>query len=110
MRLRVENNFTKIAQMIPAIETETLLKTGSDVALLAKQLSPVDTGALRDSIGAIPVSSNEVHVGTDREYGPVVELGGPFTAAQPYLTPAAAQGEEIFRKRFAEVAEAQLPK
>ena len=53
----------------------------------AKQLSAVDTGALRRSI-THRVSGLYGEVGTSIEYGPYVEYGTYRMAAQPYLRPA----------------------
>jgi len=53
----------------------------------AKQLSPVDTGALRRSITH---QSSGLHgeVGTSIEYAPYIEYGTYRTPKQPYLRPA----------------------
>ena len=55
----------------------------------AKGYSPVDTGALRDSITYEMVSDNEGKVGPSIEYDIYVEMGTRKMAAQPYLRPAA---------------------
>lgn len=57
----------------------------------AKQLAPVDTGFLRNSIQANPSATagrlkSETNVAA--EYGINVELGTVKMAAQPYLSPA----------------------
>jgi len=53
------------------------------IATAARQLVPVDTGALHDSIR---VTDNSVNV--DMHYASYVELGTPKAAAQPFLKPA----------------------
>ena len=53
------------------------------IATAARQLCPVDTGNLRDSIR---VTDNSVNV--DAHYASYVELGTPRAAAQPFLKPA----------------------
>jgi hypothetical protein len=63
-------------------------------------LAPVDTGALRQSYGAVPVSSNTVHVGSDKEYAPYQEYGTSRMGAQPHLRPAFMQAESAFRARW----------
>lgn len=60
---------------------------------LARQLCPVDTGALRGSIAATPESPAlvmRVQAGGERApYAGYVEYGTSRSAAQPFLTPAA---------------------
>lgn len=63
------------------------------VADLARQLCPVDTGALRASIRVEPAAPALVmHVkagGGAVDYAQWVEWGNSRSAAQPFLTPAA---------------------
>lgn len=54
-----------------------------EIATLAKQLAPVDTGTLRDSITAEPGG-----VFVYAPYAMFVEYGTVDTPAQPYLRPA----------------------
>nr|AUN37290.1 hypothetical protein [uncultured bacterium] len=100
--MKLVSNLTKIANQAPEAAREALLQTAADITLIAKQLAPVDTGALRDSIGADPVDSLTVRVGSDMPYAPYVEYGTSRSPAQPYLTPAFAQSEETFKTRLAE--------
>lgn len=62
----------------------------------AKVLAPVDTGALRNSIQTEMEGDLTAHVVAGVEYAVYVELGTYKAAAQPYLTPAAAQVEPQF--------------
>lgn len=98
----LKSDLTKIAGLTGAAAQRALLQTGADIVDLTKQLTPVDTGALKQSYGAVPVSSNEVEVGSDMEYAPFVEYGTSRMGAQPHLTPAFAQSEETFKARLAE--------
>lgn len=54
----------------------------------AKELCPVDTGRLRNSISH-EADEEAVYIGTNVEYAPYVELGTSRMAARPYLRPAA---------------------
>lgn len=54
----------------------------------AKALCPVDTGNLRNSISHRVVGTDEVHIGTNVEYAPYVELGTSRMHARPFLRPA----------------------
>lgn len=55
----------------------------------AKDLCPVDTGNLRNSITHTS-DGNAAYIGTNVEYGKYVELGTVKMAAQPFLRPAAS--------------------
>ena len=79
---------------------KALLQTAADIVSVAKQLCPVDTGRLRQSIGADPVSKDLVRVGTSVEYGKYVEYGTSRSPAQPFLTPAFAQARQTFEARL----------
>lgn len=67
----------------------------------AKDLTPVDTGNLRNSI-AHEVEKKEARVGTNVEYAPFVELGTVKMAAQPYLNPALEANKGNIKKIFAD--------
>jgi HK97 gp10 family phage protein len=98
--MRLESNLTRIALQAPAKMGVALLQTAADIVEVTKQLAPVDTGALRQSYGAVPISSTEVHIGSDLEYAPYQEYGTDRMAAQPHLTPAFMQAESTFQERL----------
>lgn len=98
----LKSDLTMIAGQAGAAAQRALLQTGADIVDLTKQLTPVDTGNLRHSYGAVPVSSNEVHVGTQVEYAPFVEYGTSRMSAQPHLTSAFAQSKQTFEVRLTE--------
>lgn len=63
---------------------------GSAAEHHAKDITPVRTGKLRDSIWHRPIGDQAEGVGTDTvEYAIFVELGTSKMHAQPYLRPAA---------------------
>ena len=68
---------------------------GGKAETYAKQICPVDTGNLRNSITHKQMDENTEIIGTNVEYAPFVELGTRYSHAQPYLRPAAENhGEE----------------
>lgn len=78
-----------------------------EIGLLAENYAakkcPVDTGDLRGSITyEVDADNNVVHIGTNIEYAPYVELGTSRQKAQPFLRPAAsehgAQYRQVLRK------------
>ena len=73
---------------------KALFKVGQRVANRAKQLCPVDTGRLRDSITADLQHEPEgyvVAVGSNVEYAPFVEFGTRYWVGHPFLLPAAKE-------------------
>lgn len=110
---KLTSNLTRIALKAPHAAQAALLQTGKDILDTARQLVPVDTGALKQSGGVNVQSSTVIEVGfgspgtfrtgPKREpevYAPYVEYGTSKMAAQPFLTPAFAQNESTFRKRL----------
>lgn len=80
-----------------------LEEVGLTAERYAKRLCPVDTGRLRNSIThQVYVNDKAVHVGTNVEYAPYVELGTKRQKAQPYLRPAItnhiSEYKEIFNR------------
>lgn len=63
-------------------------KSAMDVEGHAKGAAPVDTGALRNSIGA-DITGLRAEVGPTVNYGIFVEFGTYKMAPQPYMGPAA---------------------
>jgi HK97 gp10 family phage protein len=61
----------------------------------AKQSSPIDTGALRNSINTEKKSENEYWVQDGVEYGIFQELGTSKMAAHPFMVPAMETASRI---------------
>ena len=78
-----------------------LEEVGLTAERYAKRLCPVDTGRLRNSIThQVHVNEKAVHVGTNVEYAPYVELGTKRQKAQPYLKPAITNHISEYREIF----------
>lgn len=73
-----------------------LERCGQQAEGYAKDLAPVDTGDLRNSIGhKVDTSEKAVYIGTNVEYAPYVELGtGKFAEFGGRQTPWVYQDEE----------------
>lgn len=77
---------------------DVIQKTNNEVEKIAlnierdaKMVVPVDTGELRGSISTTIRKTNSkasAEVGTDVEYAEIVEYGGRYQRAQPYLIPS----------------------
>jgi HK97 gp10 family phage protein len=100
--MKLESKLSAIADAADGAVSEALFRTAADIVGIAKQLAPIDTGALKQSIGAIPQSSTSVVIGSDKEYAPYVEYGTADSPAQPFLTPAFVQSVPTFKVRLAE--------
>ena len=59
-----------------------------DILKIAKDLVPVSTGKLRDSIQILEDSENSKIIGSDVEYSGFVEFGTKDQAPQPFIRPA----------------------
>jgi len=82
------NRFAQIARQFHDEAREVIRKTTFDVEARAKQLVPVDTGLLRNSIQSEFESDLVGIVFTNTKYAPFVEYGTSRMSAQPYMTPA----------------------
>lgn len=66
-----------------------LTAVGMQAETYVKQLAPVATGRLRNSItNEVDVSDKSVTIGSAVEYAPFVEQGTSKRRAKPYLRPA----------------------
>ena len=73
------------------ITGQYLAKIAQQISNRAKQLAPVDTGRLRNSIDwNIGSVNNKItaHIGTNVEYARYVEFGTRYWSGQPFLIPA----------------------
>jgi len=70
----------------------------------AKDIVPVDTSALKNSIG-VDIKQLEAVIGPTMEYGPHVEVGTIHQAAQPYMVPALESQRRPFISAVAQTVE-----
>lgn len=79
-------------EVLNALDSQTeavLTAWGMQAETYAKQLAPVDTGRLRNSLTyEVQQSDKAVIIGSGVEYAPYVEQGTSKQKAQPYLRPA----------------------
>ena len=95
------------AQRVNDVKSKTaraLEVIGGTAEGYAKQLCPVDTGNLRNSITHEMRGENKVAVCTNVHYAPYVELGTRKMRAQPYLRPAV----ENHHAEYEAIAEQEL--
>ena len=99
---------TNQKELVKSDQRERLIKilheTALEMASIARQLCPVDTGFLRSSIAI--ESSREgmfIRLVVGAFYAGYVEYGTPFSAAQPFIRPAAQSVHRRMRARLGQV-------
>lgn len=117
----IDNSEAVLSEFEGAV-LRALERCGMQAEGYAKDLAPVDTGNLRNSIAhKVDPEESTVYIGTDSEYGPYVELGtgkyypggrpDPWVyqdekgqwhlthgqRAQPYVKPAVADHAQTYR-------------
>lgn len=100
MPTRVTIQFNELPAMSARLESaasQVVAKSAFDIENRAKQVVPVDTGALKNSI-TTETNGLQATVSAGQEYAVYVEMGTRFQSAQPYMTPAA----EVVRPAFIE--------
>lgn len=98
MSLEIKTDNTElVVDGINAAVLRALEQIGMAAEGYAKDLCPVDTGNLRNSIThTVDEKNGAAYIGTNVEYGPYVELGTAKQAAQPFLKPAASDYGETY--------------
>lgn len=91
------SNRAAVESAIDQAKARALEIMGGKAETYAKQLCPVDTGRLRNSITHEQYDTDTEIVGTNVEYAPFVELGTRRQKAQPYLRPAAENHADEYR-------------
>lgn len=122
MEVNFTDNSEQVLSEFNAAVLRALERCGSQAEGYAKDLVPVDTGRLRNSIShKVDDAEKAVYIGTNVEYAPYVELGtGKYVQggrptpwvyqddngnwhmtngqrAQPYLKPAVADHAQTYR-------------
>ena len=124
VEIRLEDNSEEVLEALKEAVLRALERCGLQAEGYAKDLTPVDTGNLRNSIThQVSEDGREVYIGTNVEYAPYVELGTGIYAeggggrptpwvyqdekgqwhwtrgnpAQPFLKPAVADHAQTYR-------------
>ena len=86
----VKDNVDEVLDAIAKAKVRGLNAIGAAAEANAKEICPVDTGRLRNSITHTQDGDN-AYIGTNVEYAPYVEFGTSRRKAKPYLRPAATE-------------------
>lgn len=81
---QLDQQLSRIEDLVEQ-QTQT---TAEAIAATARELAPVASGRLRDSIQAVRASGGFYKVGTDVPYAAAKELGLRNSPAKPFLFPA----------------------
>ena len=88
VEMKVTSNAEQVKSELKSEKDIALEQIGLIAERYAKELCPVDTGRLRNSISHAR-DGDEVVIGTNVEYAPYVELGTRRMSPRPFLKPAA---------------------
>ena len=84
-----ESHLGEFLDALPEQIEQALIAIGMTAETYAKELCPVDTGRLRNSIThEVDMNEQAAIIGSNVEYAAYVELGTSRQHAQPYLRPA----------------------
>ena len=106
---RLTADLLKAEAKTKAMAGMAVAKTALDCAASAKRHAPVDTGALRNSIGtSIAGDRMSAEIGPTVNYGAYVEFGTSRMAAQPYMGPAMDEVTPGFVSALEQIGEGLL--
>lgn len=97
-----QNKLPGISKRVNALATDTARESAELTAMLAKQMVPVDSGDLKESIN-VTKEGDSYSVAPHTDYDIFVEFGTSDTPAQPYMTPASERGGNIFLNNSKEI-------
>lgn len=91
------NNSAKLKKELEKRKEIALLEVGFLIEGSAKLNAPVDTGKMRSEIKNLKVNDKSIIIGCNVEYAIDVEKGTKKQKAQPFLTPAYEQNQNVIR-------------
>lgn len=98
--MQSKNDLPRIASRIEKALSQLVRKHAFGIEARAKQLAPVDSGLLRNSIQTDIKGPLKATVGTNTEYASYQEFGTRHQKGKPFLTPAADEQKKEFEKDF----------
>ena len=103
MAVQSKNDLPRISSRLEKALSNVLRKTAFSIEAKAKELAPVDTGVLRNSIQTKIESPTKATVGTNVEYAAHQEFGTRHQKGKPFLTPAADEAKKEFQKEVRQI-------
>lgn len=105
MTVKMSSRLGSLADALVIESAEVIRKTAADIEATAKDLAPVDTGALRSGIHTTDRGPLEARVEEGVEYAVYQEYGTSTQAGRPHLRPAAHAHEAGFLAGMQKVIE-----
>lgn len=97
--IKITDNSGKVKEELEAAVKKALTACGLTAQSYAKNLCPVDTGNLRNSLTyEVDEDEQAAYIGTNVEYASFVEFGTYKQKAQPYLEPAVADHTQEYEQ------------
>lgn len=97
--IKLEINTDKVLNALDEQVEAALRAIGMQAEQYAKDLSPVDTGRLQNSLTyEVDTSNKAVIIGSGVEYAPYVEQGTSKQKAKPYLRPAIIDHKDDYKQ------------
>jgi len=96
--MQSKNDLPRIASRIEKALSQLVKKHAFGIEARAKQLAPVDTGLLRNSLQTKVDGPLKATVGTNVSYAEYQEFGTRHQKGKPFLTPAADEQKKEFEK------------
>lgn len=98
-QIKFEDNSNVILSALKGEAMQRALeRIGMQAEGYAKDLCPVDTGRLRNSISySVDVAEQTAYVGANTEYAEVVETGSRKQQAQPYIKPSVTDHIQTYK-------------
>ncbi len=100
---RVVSRLDRIKNRINAFVDSSVSEAGELCWRRARELAPVRTGRLRDSIRISRARRGEAIVEATAPYAGYVEYGTRYMKPRPYMRPAAAEAVEKLREKLREI-------
>ena len=98
-----------VGPRVGRLANQVIRKTALDVERDAKQLAPVDTGNLRNSIGSsVGIGGLSAEISPTAEYAVFVEYGTSRMAPQAFMGPALDRNTPSFVKAVEQLAREAL--
>lgn len=95
--VKFTTNRAAVLAAVSSAKTRALEIMGGKAESYAKQLAPVDTGNLRNSITHQQYDENTEIIGSAVFYAPFQELGTRKMKAHPFLRPAAENHSQEYK-------------
>lgn len=93
-----DNSNVILAALKDEVMQRALERIGMQGEGYAKDLCPVDTGRLRNSIGySVDIAEQTVYIGANTEYAETVETGNSKQQAQPFIKPSVTDHIATYR-------------